>query len=106
METVATSSGANPTYKTIMPSQPETRHTNENQGNLPVGKIRSDFKEFLIGLRKSKGVSQETVSKDVGVSHRTYHRWENLNKRPNLKRIQKLSDYFGVPINDFFEKEG
>lgn len=47
-------------------------------------------------LRKSKGISQEELADQIGVSRQAVSKWESEQSMPDLEKIVLLSDYFGV----------
>ena len=63
--------------------------------------------ERLVELRKGKKLTQTEVAKELGVSLRSYSRWENGANNPGRAAIKKLSDFYGedltaevIPAND------
>ncbi|HFI0746245.1 TPA: helix-turn-helix domain-containing protein [Streptococcus suis] len=49
-------------------------------------------------LRKEKGLSQQALAKEIGVSYRTLQNWENGVNTIKPDKAQKLADHFGVPV--------
>ena len=47
-------------------------------------------------LRKSKGISQEELADQIGVSRQAISKWESEQSTPDLNKIILLSDYFEV----------
>ena len=47
-------------------------------------------------LRKQKGISQEELADQVGVSRQAVSKWESEQSTPDLDKILLLSQYFGV----------
>lgn len=47
-------------------------------------------------LRKQKGLSQEQLADEIGVSRQLVSKWENEQAVPDMERIIILSDYFGT----------
>lgn len=47
-------------------------------------------------LRKEKGISQEELAEQVGVSRQAVSKWESEQSSPEVDKIILLSDYFGV----------
>lgn len=47
-------------------------------------------------LRKSKGISQEELADNIGVSRQAVSKWESEQSTPDLEKIIKMSDFFGV----------
>lgn len=49
-------------------------------------------------LRKEKGLSQQALAKEIGVSYRTLQNWENGVNTIKPDKAQGLADYFGVSV--------
>ncbi|NBK93061.1 XRE family transcriptional regulator [bacterium 1XD21-13] len=47
-------------------------------------------------LRKAKGISQEGLADQIGVSRQTVSKWESEQSLPDLEKIILLSEYFEV----------
>lgn len=47
-------------------------------------------------LRKLKGISQEELAAQVGVSRQAVSKWESEQSTPDLEKIIIMSEYFGV----------
>ena len=47
-------------------------------------------------LRKSRGISQEELAEQIGVSRQAVSKWESGQSTPDLEKIILLSDYFDV----------
>lgn len=50
--------------------------------------------ERIENLRKSKGISQGKLEKELGFSNGSISKWKN--SMPTSERLQKVADYFGV----------
>lgn len=50
----------------------------------------------IIDLRKKNGWSQEELASQLGVSRQSVSKWESSQSIPDLDRILKMSDIFGV----------
>ena len=53
---------------------------------------------FLKGLRREKGITQEQLAEELGVSSRTISRWETGNNMPDLSLLVEVAEYFDVSI--------
>lgn len=58
------------------------------------------FNEKLFELRKSKGLSQDEIGEEVHVSRQTVSKWETGQSYPDFQRLVKLSDYFGITLDE------
>ncbi len=56
----------------------------------------------LIFLRKERGETQAVVANALGISDKTYSKWETGDNEPDFQMIEKLADYFGVSPLSFF----
>ncbi len=60
--------------------------------------MRNNIKD----LRKAKVLRQEDLADKLGVTRQTIIAIENNKYDPTLKLAMKISEFFGVPINDIF----
>ncbi len=54
-------------------------------------------------LRKAKGVTQEKMAQQIGVSFQAISKWENEYTLPDIMMLPVIADYFGVSIDDLFQ---
>ena len=52
--------------------------------------------EKIVLLRKMKGMSQEELAEQLGVSRQSISKWEGAQTVPDLKRILSMAELFGV----------
>lgn len=52
--------------------------------------------ERIESLRKSKGLSQGKLEKQLGFSNGSISKWKNST--PKIERLQKLANFFGVSV--------
>ena len=57
------------------------------------------FGEKLVRLRREKGLSQEALAGERGVSRQAVSRWETGETVPNTETLKLLSKLFDVSIN-------
>ena len=60
---------------------------------------------FLKDLRREKGITQEQLAEELGVSGRTISRWENGNNMPDISLLVEIADYFDVSIPEIIKGE-
>ncbi|MCM1132354.1 MAG: helix-turn-helix domain-containing protein [Ruminococcus flavefaciens] len=58
----------------------------------------------IIELRKKAGISQEELAEKLGVSRQSVSKWEMAQSTPDLNRILKMSEIFGV-TTDYLLKD-
>lgn len=54
------------------------------------------FEEKIVELRKQKGLSQEELAEQLGVSRQAVSRWELGNTMPDIPNLLQLCELFGV----------
>ena len=54
-------------------------------------------------LRKAKGVTQERMAQQIGVSFQAISKWENDVTLPDIMLLPVIADYFGVSIDELFQ---
>lgn len=59
----------------------------------------SVFSERLTNLRKSKGLSQNALAKEIGVSPRTYQDYEYGLREPQVAIFTRIAEFFGVSLD-------
>ena len=59
----------------------------------------SKFPERLKALRKDKGLSQDQLAKEVGLTHTAIGLWEQDKRVPNLDAVISLAKFFDVSID-------
>lgn len=47
-------------------------------------------------LRKQKGISQEVLADNIGVSRQAVSKWESEQSMPDIEKIIAMSDFFAV----------
>jgi len=63
------------------------------------------FYDKYVLLCKEKNISPSKAAIEVGLNKSTITYWKNSGKTPNGHTLQKLSDYFGVTIDNLLGKE-
>lgn len=54
----------------------------------------------LLALRTRAGLSQETLAERLGVSRQSISKWETDASIPDLDRLVRLSEIFGVTLDE------
>ena len=50
-------------------------------------------------LREQKQLSQQEISKTLGIKQTTYSNYESGKTEPNFKLLKKMADYFDVSLD-------
>lgn len=53
----------------------------------------------LLLLRAAKKATRDTVSKAVGISAKSYERYEKNERNPDALILVRLADYYGVTLD-------
>ena len=64
-----------------------------------------NFAEKLKKERKNKGWSQEELAEKLFVSRQSVSKWENSQNYPSIEIIIRLSDIFGVTIDELLRSD-
>lgn len=59
-----------------------------------------DIGNRILELRKNRNLSQESLAERVGVARQTISKWELGETSPDLKQAKKLSEIFGVSLDE------
>ena len=60
---------------------------------------------FLKTLRSEKGLTQEQLAEQVGVTRRSVSRWETGSNLPDLDVLMELADYYQVELRELLDGE-
>lgn len=61
--------------------------------------------KFLQELRKEKGLTQEQLAEQMGVTRRTVSRWETGSNMPDMDIMIELSDFYAVDLREILSGE-
>lgn len=60
---------------------------------------------FIKELRKEKGLTQEQLAEQLGISRRTVSRWETGSNLPDLDILIEMADYYDVELRELLDGE-
>ena len=60
------------------------------------------YKKY-IQLRDERGLTDYKVSVETGIAKSTFTDWKTGRSKPKIEKLQKLADYFQVPVTYFLE---
>lgn len=58
-----------------------------------------NFNERLKNIRKRAKITQKSVAEHLGITLRTYQRYEEGSIEPPLSTVNRLSEYFEMPLD-------
>ncbi len=61
--------------------------------------------EKIMALRKQRGWSQEELAQQLSVSRQSVSKWESGASMPDLDKILKMSEIFGVSTDTLLKEE-
>lgn len=61
------------------------------------------FQNKLLELRKNHGLSQKKLADELGVAQSSINYWEKGQRTPSFNVVQKIADYFRIPVNYFYD---
>lgn len=67
--------------------------------------IRKDFSAKLTALRKKAGITQKQLGEYIGLTNRAISKWENSLCIPSTENLIRLSKFFKVPFDYFYEND-
>ena len=62
--------------------------------------------ENIKGLRRSRGLTQQSFADVMGVSFQAVSNWERGIAPPDLENTLKIASYFGILVDDLFRHKG
>lgn len=62
------------------------------------------YKKFEVLLRE-KGITAYRVAKETKITASTFTDWKTGRSTPKLDKLQKIADYFVVPITYFLGEQ-
>ena len=66
---------------------------------------REIFIRNLKSARETRGLTQKAVADALGISDRTYSKWETGETEPGIDALCRLGEIYGIAIADLFSEE-
>ena len=64
-----------------------------------------NFKDKLIELRKSRGMTQDELAKALKVARSTIGNYEKGLREPDFEMLEKLADYFNISMAELLDDD-
>ena len=61
--------------------------------------------EKILSLRTERGMSQDDLAEKLDVSRQSVSKWETAQSTPDLDKIIKLANLFGVTVDELVRDE-
>ena len=61
--------------------------------------------ETIAALRKARGMTQEALANELGVSNQAVSKWESNASCPDVQLLPRIADEFGVTLDRLFGRE-
>ncbi len=62
--------------------------------------MKKSLGSILAELRKQNNMTQADVAEKMCVTDKAVSKWERDISCPNIETIQKLADFFNIPVNE------
>lgn len=59
-----------------------------------------EFADRLIAMRRSRGMSQEELARQLGLSRQAISKWERAESAPDVGNLVALADVYGVTLDE------
>lgn len=70
--------------------------------NLNIGSLVG-MKCLIADVRKSKGIQQSFLAKQLGISQQLLSEYERGNSYPRIDRANKIAKLLGVELSDLYK---
>lgn len=57
--------------------------------------------EFYVKLRNARNVKDSDVARNTGIGRSTFSDWKSGRSEPKKDKLEKIANYFGVPVEYF-----
>ena len=62
--------------------------------------MKKSLGSILAELRKQNNMTQADLAEKMCVTDKSVSKWERDISCPNIETIQKLADFFNIPVNE------
>lgn len=73
---------------------------------MPIIEITTGFGKQLQKLRSKKGITQETLAKEMYVTRQTISGWERGRSEPDITALIHLASFFNITIDELLSMGG
>ena len=65
--------------------------------------IRQNFANNLLALRKSRGLSQAQLAKELNYTDKAVSKWEKNETIPDIASLSAIAEYFDITVDDLIK---
>ena len=76
---------------------------------VPEGRMGLRMTEIgkkIAGLRVMRGMSQESLARELAVSRELVSKWELGQRRPDYRTVRRIAEFFGISPDDIVDLDG
>lgn len=59
----------------------------------------------FVELMRQRNLKFVDISKATGIPASTFSDWKKGKSKPKVDKLQKIANFFGVPVTEFLESE-
>ena len=78
---------------------------NTKKGEGDMENVNIVLAANILKYRKKKGLSQEALAKQLGVTSQAVSKWENAKTAPDIAFLPVMAEIFGCYIDELFSRE-
>ena len=78
---------------------------NTKKGEGDMENVNIVLAANILKYRKQKGLSQEALAKQLGVTSQAVSKWENAKTAPDIAFLPVMAEIFGCYIDELFSRE-
>lgn len=67
--------------------------------------MKQNYGKFLREERQSKGISQETLAKGIGITQAQISYYESGTNEPTIGICIRIADFYGISLDELFGRE-
>ena len=68
--------------------------------------VNAILAENILKYRKRRGLTQEALAKEFGVTFQAVSKWETARSAPDIAFLPKMAELFECSIDELFSREG
>lgn len=72
---------------------------NKIKNEISTEVVAMNIGKNIAALRKKKGITQEELANELGVSPQAVSKWENNSSCPDVSLLTNIADYFGITVD-------